>query len=591
MEHTLSFLSADWLTAMFVGDLFSRTNVIYLLTAMIIAVVLGFPRRLRPGDGEFLFAKAVWWHPSARVDYAFMLINAGLKILIWGGAAVALVVGVDSAVGYLAAMNIFTPAPTPPPAAIVVLWGILVFVAMDFGVFLGHWLFHKHPLWLFHKVHHSAEVLTPFTLYRMHPVDEWITGSLAGILSAGMAIVACLVMGIEKAPALLFQPAGIILVIFYFTGYNLRHSHIWVAYPRWLSKILISPAMHQLHHSYLNRHIDKNFGLVFGLWDWMFGTLYIPEKKEKFPLGVKGIPPKGIRSHSTALHLLITPFIELWGCILSWSHYRRVVLYVPLLILVGVTSAGSAPLPNTIPPNLWLENMTSPEIRQALDAGYQAVIIPTAGIEQNGAHMPLDKHNHIIHHTSEQLARRLGCTLIAPVVDFVPEGDIAPPSGHMRYPGTISVREDTFERLLEDITRSLWAHGFRLVYFIGDSGGNQQSQDRVARKLSSAAPKGYTVAHIAGYYAVPEAESLLRAKGFSNADIGKHAGIRDTSDLMFTCPACVRQNLMRPSDGTDGDPGKASAELGAELIELRVGIALKAMQPLQKQWLGDCSRV
>ena len=123
------------------------------------------------------------------------------------------------------------------------------------------------------------------------------------------------------------------------------------------------------------------------------------------------------------------------------------------------------------------------EVRDALKAGKTTVIVPTGGVEQNGPYLATGKHNVILRGTAEAIARKLGNALVAPIVAFVPEGDIDPPTGHMRYPGTISLTEDTYQRLLTDICASLRAHGFEHIVLIGDSGGNQKGMKAVARRL------------------------------------------------------------------------------------------------------------
>jgi creatinine amidohydrolase len=159
----------------------------------------------------------------------------------------------------------------------------------------------------------------------------------------------------------------------------------------------------------------------------------------------------------------------------------------------------TAPRPIAAADSLWLEELTWMEIRDAVAAGRRSVLIPTGGIEQNGPYVVTGKHNLVVAAQCEAIARSLGDTLCAPVVGFVPEGDIARRSGHMAWPGTISVREQTFEMLLEDVAESLVAAGFTEVLFIGDSGGNQQGMARVARRLSERWPDA-VARYIPEYY-------------------------------------------------------------------------------------------
>src|SRR5262249_29868093 len=123
---------------------------------------------------------------------------------------------------------------------------------------------------------------------------------------------------------------------------------------------------------------------------------------------------------------------------------------------------------------VWIEEMTWMEVRDAMKDGKTTVIVPTGGVEQNGPYLATGKHDYIIRATSEAIARKLGNALVAPIVAFVPEGDIDPPTEHMKYPGTISLTEGAYEGLLTDICASFRQHGFEHIVLIGDSGGNQQ---------------------------------------------------------------------------------------------------------------------
>ena len=125
------------------------------------------------------------------------------------------------------------------------------------------------------------------------------------------------------------------------------------------------------------------------------------------------------------------------------------------------------------------------EVRDALKAGKTTVIVPTGGVEQNGPYLATGKHDYILRATTEAIARKLGNALVAPIVAFVPEGDIDPPTGHMKYPGTISLTEDTYERLLTDICACFRTHGFEHIVLIGDSGGNQKGMKAVAARLNA----------------------------------------------------------------------------------------------------------
>ncbi len=177
-----------------------------------------------------------------------------------------------------------------------------------------------------------------------------------------------------------------------------------------------------------------------------------------------------------------------------------------VLVLSGLVRAQSpaelsAPRPIEAAETVFTEEMTWMEVRDAIADGKTTVIVGTSGIEQNGPHVATGKHNYVLRATTEAIARKLGNAVVAPIVPFVPEGDIEPPSGHMRYPGSIGLREETFRALLTDICASLKSHGFRDIVLIGDSGGNLDGMEAVADDLNRQWAEGTArVHHIREYY-------------------------------------------------------------------------------------------
>jgi len=198
------------------------------------------------------------------------------------------------------------------------------------------------------------------------------------------------------------------------------------------------------------------------------------------------------------------------------------------------------PMPNTV----WIEEMTWMDVRDALKAGHTTAIIATGGMEPNGPWLVTGKHNYVLKTNCEAIARKLGNALCAPIVPFVPEGRIEPPSGHMRSPGTISMREETFQALLTDIAHSLKVHGFKNIIMIGDSGGNQNGQKAVADKLTAQFAGSALVATIPGYYtAPPGTPNVLRQLGVTKdgmPDDGLHDSPGITLNMMLTDPNSVR---------------------------------------------------
>jgi creatinine amidohydrolase len=270
----------------------------------------------------------------------------------------------------------------------------------------------------------------------------------------------------------------------------------------------------------------------------------------------------------------------------------RIVLRIVLnsaLIISGLAFAGLNAVAAE-PASVMLEDMTWLEVQQAVKSGSSAVIVPIGGTEQNGPHMALGKHNARTKVLAGKIAGRLGRTLVAPVMAYVPEGGISPPEGHMRFEGTLSVPREAFGGIVEGAARSLKQHGFKDIIFIGDHGGYQSQLKTIADRLNKEWSAGATRVHfIDAYYQAaqkPYADAL-RSKGLSDAQIGTHAGSADTSLTMALAPQMVRPELIDdaaqrgPAAGTVGDPRKSSAalgELGAELIVSRTVEAIKAAQ-------------
>lgn len=241
--------------------------------------------------------------------------------------------------------------------------------------------------------------------------------------------------------------------------------------------------------------------------------------------------------------------------------------------------------------SVYLEDLTSPEVKTLISKGYTTVLIPSGGTEQNGPHIALGKHNWIVAYTSGAIARKLGNALVAPVIAYVPEGRINPPDGHMLFAGTASVREETFEALLEDAARSYKQAGFKLICLLGDHGGNQQGEKAVAGKLSDEwKGDGVTVLFVSDYYEEPGAEEWAKPYKKGPAAASDHAGFMDTSEALAIHPQGVRKDKIRAFDksetmrtGVAGDPRGATAEYGKKLLQFKVDAAVKQIQQQAKR--------
>ena len=237
--------------------------------------------------------------------------------------------------------------------------------------------------------------------------------------------------------------------------------------------------------------------------------------------------------------------------------------------------------------SVFLEEMTWTEVRDAQQAGKTTVIVPVGGTEQSGPHMALGKHNQRVKLLAGRIATALGNALVAPVLAYVPEGHIAPPTGHMRFPGTISISDAAFKSVLDGAARSLRQGGFSDVVLIGDHGGYQAQLRAVAATLNRDWAATPARAHFVDtYYRAAQTtfEQALRAKGLSDAQIGSHAGAADTSLMLAVDASMVRPEPMArelrdaAAVGVAGDPRAASAALGQLGVDAIVGQSVAAIR-------------
>jgi creatinine amidohydrolase/Fe(II)-dependent formamide hydrolase-like protein len=260
-----------------------------------------------------------------------------------------------------------------------------------------------------------------------------------------------------------------------------------------------------------------------------------------------------------------------------------------LSVLWAVSAFGQTPPLDAKRPiealdSVFVEELTWLEVRDALKAGKTTVILPTGGVEQNGPYLATGKHNYVLRATTEAIARKLGNALVAPIVPFVPEGDIDPPTGWMKYPGTISLTEDTYQRLLTDICASFKTHGFEHIVMIGDSGGNQKGMKAVAGKLNEKWAGGKTRVHfIPEYYDYPGVNKWLKSQGIEQKNEGHHDNFAITAIMMTVDPTTVRMkqriaaNTFR-INGIELAPAEKSIAWGKKIVEMRAEVTVNAIR-------------
>lgn len=264
---------------------------------------------------------------------------------------------------------------------------------------------------------------------------------------------------------------------------------------------------------------------------------------------------------------------------------KKLAILIGMLAMLGNASAMAA-----TSSSVYLEDLTSPELQARIKAGTTTALVPIGGTEQSGPHLALGKHNVRVRYLAGRIAQTLGNTVVAPVMAYVPEGSITPPSGHMRLAGTLSIDDTTFEALLSATAKSLCQHGLTSIVFLGDHGGYQKNMVKVATQLNQFwSRKNATACHahaLTEYYEAVQAPYIaeLQRRGYSAAEIGLHAGLADTSLTLAVDPNQVRGDQLITgakagyAGGVQGDPSRSTAALGQIGIAHQIDAAVSAIR-------------
>jgi len=273
----------------------SHVSLFSLLCAFLIAVLFVAVRRYRKGRRirprallRALFPRRIIGSRSSLADLGYLYFNLFLFGIIFGWALLsyeALSHGVADLL--TAAFGPTQPSALPLFVSRTVIT-VMLFLAYELGYWLNHYLSHRIPfLWEFHKVHHSATVLTPLTNFRVHPIYMCIFLNILAVFTGIANGVGDYIFG-QTTHQYGFSENNLILVFFIYLYVHLQHTELWISFTGWLGHLFMSPAHHQIHHSRDPAHFNKNLGSCLALWDWMFGTLYVPAAEpEKLEFGVE----------------------------------------------------------------------------------------------------------------------------------------------------------------------------------------------------------------------------------------------------------------------------------------------------------------
>lgn len=284
-----------------------RVHIFYLISSSLLAFFVYKRSTFKVPFLPYLLKKEIWLGTSPMIDYTFIFFNSLVKVLIIAPFLVyTLYLALATSQSLTESFGAYTLAWSAKTITIV--YTITLIVVSDLASFLIHYLMHKIPfLWEFHKIHHSATVLNPFTQYRIHPI-ELIINNLRGIIIKGGITGVFMYLANGKVGLVTFLGVNILNFIFLFFGANLRHSHVKLKYFNFLEFIFISPYQHQIHHSNNPQLYDTNMGSRLAIWDFIFGTLIRSKSVKHLSFGLGKDEDENYR---TFWQNLISPFSNL----------------------------------------------------------------------------------------------------------------------------------------------------------------------------------------------------------------------------------------------------------------------------------------
>ena len=244
----------------------------------------------------------------------------------------------------------------------------------------------------------------------------------------------------------------------------------------------------------------------------------------------------------------------------------------------------STPRPIPAYDTVFMEDMTWMEVRDAINSGKTTILIPTGGVEQKGPYSVIGRHNLSLKVTTKEIAEKLGNALVAPVVPFVPQGSIDPPSRHMLYPGTISVSEENFINLLVDIANSLRMHRFENIVLLGDNGGNRSGLEKAEKILAEQwRDKSANIYYIREFYDNPRWRQWIKNRGIIEVSEGLHDGFRSSAVMLLIDPLAARMPQRVATgrfhiNGVNLLPVDKTIQIAKDFVDYRTDITVEAIR-------------
>jgi sterol desaturase/sphingolipid hydroxylase (fatty acid hydroxylase superfamily) len=276
---------------------------IYIISSILLAVIYFY---ISKKNTRVIFSSKLWLHPSAKLDYYYFFLSYFINIFLLIPFIISAKTIAFSVNRFLYEQFDYFENSYFSYEMIIFMYTVSIFLVSDFSRYWLHRFLHTIPfLWEFHKIHHSAKVLTPITFYRVHPVENFLFG-LRYSLSIGL--VTGVFIYFFGAMIDIYMIFGVNAFIFIFSifGSNLRHSHVAISYGRFIEKWLISPKQHQIHHS--RKHFDKNYGGYIAIWDRVFGTLCLSNSVKVMKFGLR---TEQMKDYLSLKDLLFRPFTNL----------------------------------------------------------------------------------------------------------------------------------------------------------------------------------------------------------------------------------------------------------------------------------------